>query len=102
MAFLSQDIVLDDNAFSTASSDMQTLKSDAEKLKEKLEKMYKDVSEAMDTSAGDALELTAKDVLLQPIEDMSVVIQHISTTLDTIKGTGYYNDIFVKYEELNG
>jgi hypothetical protein len=102
MAFLSQDIVLDDNAFATASSGMNTLKSDAEKLKQKLESMYKDVSEAMDTSSGDALELTAKNVLLQPIEDMSVVIQHISTTLETIKGTGYYKDIFVKYEELNG
>ncbi|MCR5599330.1 MAG: hypothetical protein K6G33_01100 [Ruminococcus sp.] len=102
MAFLSQDIVLDDNAFATASKDMKTLKSDAEKLKEKLEGMYKDVSEAMDTNAGKELKLTAKDVLLKPIEDMSIVIDHISTTLETIKGTGYYKDIFVKYEELNG
>lgn len=102
MAFLSQDIVLDDTAFATASKDMLTLKSDAENLKKKLESMYKDVSEAMDTNAGKELKLTAKDVLLKPIEDMSIVINHISTTLETIKGTGYYKDIFVKYEELNG
>ena len=102
MAFLSQDIVLDDNAFTTASKDMAKLKTDAENLKKKLETMYKDVSEAMDTTAGKELKLTAKNVLLQPIEDMCKVINHISTTLETVKGTNYYKDIFVKYEELNG
>lgn len=102
MAFLSHDIVLDDNAFSTASSDMATLKQDAANLKEKLKKMYEDVSGALDTTAGGEIQVTAKDVLLQPIEDMSVVIQHISDTLNTIIGSGYYKDIFVKYEELNG
>ncbi len=102
MAFLVHDIVLDESAFSTASQDMATLKQDAANLKEKLEKMYEDVSGALDTTAGDEIKVTAKDVLLQPIEDMSVVIQHISETLNTIIGSGYYKDIFVKYEELNG
>lgn len=102
MAFLVHDIVLDESAFSTASQDMAILKQDAANLKEKLEKMYEDVSGALDTTAGDEIKVTAKDVLLQPIEDMSVVIQHISETLNTIIGSGYYKDIFVKYEELNG
>ena len=102
MAFLVQDIVLDESAFSTASQDMATLKQDAANLKAKLEKMYEDVSSALDTTAGDEIKVTAKDVLLQPLEDMSVVIQHISDTLNTIIGSGYYKDIFVKYEELNG
>ena len=101
MALLFQDIVLDDMAFATASQDMAILKQDAAELKTKLEKMYEDVSSALDTSAGDEIQVTAKDVLLQPIEDMSIVIQHISDTLYTIIGSGYYKDIFVNYEELN-
>ncbi len=102
MAFLLHDIVLDENAFSTASQDMATLKRDAANLKTKLEKMYEDVSNALDTTAGKEIQVSSKDVLLQPIEDMSIVIQHISDTLNTIIGSGYYKDIFVQYEELNG
>ena len=64
--------------------------------------MYEDVTGALDTSAGDEISFTAKNVLLKPIEDLSVVVEHISGTLDTIIGTGYYKDIFVKFEELNG
>lgn len=101
MAFLFHDIVLDDTAFKTASDDMASLKQQAANLKTRLEKMYEDVTSALDTSAGDEIQFTAKNVLLQPIEDMSAVIQHISDTLNTIIGTGYYKDIFVKFEELN-
>ena len=101
MAFLFHDIVLDDSAFETASNDMAALKQEAADLKTMLEKMYDDVTTALDTSAGDEIQFTAKNVLLQPIEDMSIVIQHISDTLNTIIGTGYYKDIFVKFEELN-
>ena len=78
MAFLFHDIVLDDTAFKTASDDMASLKQQADDLKTKIEKMYEDVNRAMDA-----------------------VIQHISDTLNTIIGTGYYKDIFVKFEELN-
>ena len=102
MAFLFHDIVLDDTAFTSASQEMAVLKQDAANLKSKLEKMYENVSTALDTTAGEEIQVTAKDVLLQPIEDMSVVIQHISETLNTIIGSGYYKDIFVQYEELNG
>ncbi len=102
MALLFHDIILDDMAFLAASQDMAALKQDAADLKIKLEKMYTNVSNALDTSAGREIQVTAKDVLLQPIEDLSIVIQHISDTLDTIIGSGYYKDIFVKYEELNG
>lgn len=101
MALLMNDIVLDDEAFHKASEEMNQLKADTKALKEKLEKMYKDVTAALDTSAGGELEFTAKNVLLQPIEDMSVVIEHISQTLETIIGTGYYKDVFVEYEKLN-
>ncbi len=98
---LSHDILLDDAAFELASSEMKTLKTRAETLKTKLEKMYSDLSAAMDTPAGKAVEITAKDVLIKPIEDLLLVIDHISSTLTEIIGTGNYKDVFIKFEELN-
>lgn len=101
MAFFFMTLYLMIQHLKTASDDMASLKQQAANLKTKLEKMYEDVTSALDTSAGDEIQFTAKNVLLQPIEDMSAVIQHISDTLNTIIGTGYYKDIFVKFEELN-
>ena len=98
---LSQDIVLDDSAFSTASQDMKDLAERIERLKSKLTQMYNDLTKALDTPAGRQLELTAKDVLIKPIEDLLLVIRHTSDTLTEIIGTGYYKSVFIKYEELN-
>ena len=98
---LSYDIVLDDAAFATASADMAALKTRTEELKSKLQQMYKDLSSAMDTPAGEAVELTSEKVLIKPIEDMLLVIDHISATLTQIMGTGHYKDVIVKFEELN-
>ena len=98
---LKYDIVLDDVAFATASADMQALKARTETLKTTLTQMYKDLTTAMDTPAGKAVEFTSNKVLIKPIEDMLLVIQHISDTLTEIIGTGYYKDVFLKFEELN-
>lgn len=95
------DIILDDNAFTTAESEMVALKKRVEELKKKLEKMYLDLSNALVTPAGKAIELKAGKVLIKPIEDLSLVIQHVSDTLNEIIGTGYYKDVWVKFDELN-
>lgn len=95
------DIYLDDNAFTTAESEMVALKMRVEELKKKLEQMYLDLSNALVTPAGKAIELKAGKVLIKPIEDLSLVIQHVSDTLNEIIGTGYYKDVWVKFDELN-
>ena len=98
---LSYDIVLDEAAFTTASSDMAALKTRTETLKAKLQQMYKDLNSALDTPAGTAVDTTSEKLLIKPIDDMLLVIDHISTTLTQIMGTGHYKDVFVKFEELN-
>ena len=98
---LRKDILLDDNAFNTASSDMQALITRTENLKAKMEQMYEDLKNAMDTPAGEAVEMVSKKVLIKPINDMLLVVGHISSTLTDIIGTGYYKDVFVKFENLN-
>lgn len=98
---LTQDIIIDDSAFETASQSMDTLKNRTEELKTMLGEMYDNLSTALDTPAGKAIELKAKDVLIEPIENLRLVIDHISSTLTIIKGSGHYKDVFVKFEELS-
>lgn len=98
---LSQDIILDSEAFHTASADMKALKIRTENLKKKLESMYTELTTALDTPAGKQVELTADKVLMKPIDDLLLVIDHVSATLTDIIGTGRYKDVFIKFEELN-
>jgi predicted nucleic acid-binding Zn-ribbon protein len=98
---LEKDIRLKDTAFNTASEDMEALKIRTEALKEKLESMYKDLTGALQTPAGEQIQITAKKTLLQPIEDLSLVIQQNSEALAKIIETGHYKDVFVEFEELN-
>lgn len=98
---LSKDIVLDDVALKTASDDMKELKNRTETLKQNLKTMYQNLTTALDTPAGQELQFVAEDVLIEPIDKMLLVIDHISDTLNEVKGRGYYKDVFVKFEELN-
>jgi len=98
---LPHDILLDDTAFNTASSEMTALKARTQALKAMLVEMYNELTTALDTPAGKQIEFTAGNVLIQPIEDLMLVIQHVSDTLTEIIGTGYYKDVFIKYEQLN-
>jgi hypothetical protein len=101
LAWLFHDIVLDDAAFKTASEEMAALKTRTEELKIKLEGMCTELTTALNTPAGKAVELVAKEVLIKPIEDLLLIIQHISETLTEIIDIDHYKDVFIKFEELN-
>ena len=95
------DIVLDEEAFKTASKDIRSLVTRTSTLRSELEDLYKQLKGALDTPAGRQVEFTATNVLLQPLNDLLAVLNHVSDTLNQIIGTGYYKDVFVKFEELN-
>lgn len=101
MAFLTHDIVLDESAFETASTNMTALSQRTQDLIDRVDRLYNDMANALQTPAGEALDLEAESVLVKPIEDLKLIIDHIAATLNTIKGSGYYKDIFIKYNELN-
>ncbi len=98
---LEKDIILDSGAFDTAAADMKELKTRAENLKKNLQFMYRELTTALDTPAGRKVEMTAEKVLIKPIDDLVLVIEHVSSTLTEIIGTGHYKDVFIKFEELN-
>ena len=89
---LEQDIKLNSEAFKTAANEMSALKT--------REQMYNDLTTALDTPAGKEIEIEAKDVLIKPIDDLILVIDQMSKTLDDIKDTPYYQGVFDKYEQL--
>jgi hypothetical protein len=80
---------------------MKALKARTEALKTKLEGMYKELTTALNTPAGKQVETTAKKVLIKPIDDLLLVIQHVSDTLAEIIGTGHYKGVFIEFTELN-
>ncbi len=98
---------IDDQALKTAANDMLELRHRNQRLKEKLEAMFQDLITALDTPAGHAVQWTGKEVLIQPIDDMGKVLEHMSDTLNVIigqngeeKGT-YYDKLFDEYDELD-
>ena len=97
---------IDEQALQTAARDMLKLRDRNEALRQRLEQMYKDITTALDTPAGHQVEFTGKDVLLEPIENMGLVLKHVSDTLNMIIGAEgasrgvYYDKLFDEYEEL--
>ena len=57
---------IDDQALKDAARDMLALRQRNQRLKEKLEKMFQDLTTALDTPAGHAVQWTGKDVLNDP------------------------------------
>ena len=99
-------VKLVDGDFTNAASRMEALKTRNDNLKTKLENMFNDLMDALDTPAGHSLNITGRDVLLQPIEDMGLVIKHMSETLNTIIGKNgvsnvYYDKIFDEYNDID-
>ena len=97
---LEKDIKLKDTAFTTASADIKALKDRAEKLKAELNSMYEDLTTALDTPAGKEIQITAKNVLIKPIDDLILVIKQMSETLEDIISSDYYKGVFDKYASL--
>lgn len=98
--FLFSDINLEDNAFNTASQEMSALLVRAQNLKTELQSIYQDVVSALDTPTGMQLQLLTDKVLIQPIDDLILVIQQMSSTLNIIIEKPYYKTVFDNHSEL--
>lgn len=99
--------LISEAALNEAAQKMDTLRQRNQALKEKLENMFNDLTSALDTPSGQAIEWTGKNVLVQPIDDLAKVIKLMSDILNDIIGQGgmgrgyYYDKLFVEYDELD-
>ena len=100
-------IVISEEALVEAANNMDTLQKRNAALKEKLERMFRDLTNALDTPAGHAIQWSGQDVVVQPVDDMAKVIKLMSDILNSIIGKGpngrgyYYDKLFVEYDELD-
>lgn len=100
MTKMNKDLKIEDIKFLNAAEDMKKLKTRTEKLKRKLDDMYEELTNALDSETGDEIKKISKNTLLEPIENMALVVGHVSNTLDMIIGGGYYKDVFDGFDEI--
>ncbi|WP_024856247.1 hypothetical protein [Ruminococcus albus] len=117
MAKLKKDVKINDDAFDTAISDLQKLWHSADDLKGEFEQLFKDFAEALQCETGDELTVASQDVILEPIDNLKIVIQQVYNTLQIVineplttcdgqpitvsdDGDGYYKKIFDDFNTL--
>jgi len=99
--------IISEEALKEAVRDMDTLQKRNQALKTKLENMFRDLTSALDTPAGHAIQWSGQNVVVQPVDDMAKVIKLMSDILNSIIGKGpngrgyYYDKLFVEYDELD-
>jgi hypothetical protein len=94
----SEDLVIDEEAFTKAILDFAELGKQMQKLREDLEDMMNTLRKGFDTPAGTKFIKSCEKKLFQPIDDQKKVLEHITTTLQESKQA--YVSVFREYEQL--
>lgn len=96
---LGKDIVLDQEAFTQASSKLHDLAEKLQTLRNDVENMLKEIKQGFDTPAGRKFINSCEANLIKPLEDQKVVIDHVADTLNECMDK--YKSVFEGYRELN-
>lgn len=95
---LSEDIVLDEEAFSEAVSEFEALGKQLSDLRADIEDMLNILKEGFNTPAGVKFINSCETNLFKPLDDQALVIEHIAETLGASRTA--YQTVFREYEEL--
>ena len=98
-SLFAKDILLDDDAFQTASGGLKDLSQDLEALRRDIEGLLTDLATGFGTPAGRKFIRSCKGNLLQPMTDLAAVILHVSDNLGQAKNM--YQSIFDEFADLN-
>ncbi len=93
------DVLLDDSAFSKAISDFAELAVKIQSLRDDVEGLLEMLKKGFDTPAGRKFVNSCENNLLEPLDRQKLVIEHISSTLNDVKGE--YSTVFTEYQSLN-
>ena len=94
----SDDIVLDEEAFSVAISEFAELSNKLQSLRTEIEEMLNVLKAGFDTPAGVKFINACEANLFAPLDDQKKVLEHISSTLKEAKQE--YESVFREYEAL--
>ncbi|EXM40321.1 MAG: hypothetical protein E7494_11655 [Ruminococcus albus] len=117
MAKLKKDVKINDDAFDTAIEALKNLWHSADDLRGEFEQLFKDFAEALQCETGEELTVAGQDVILEPIDNLKIVIQQVYNTLQIVinkplttcdgqkinvtdDGDGYYKRIFDDFNTL--
>ncbi len=95
----SDDIILDEEAFKKASTDLDALSERLNKLNGEIEDMLKLLEKGFNTPAGRKFIKACQNNLRQPMKDQKAVLEHISQTLKDVSSK--YDAVFTEYTNLN-
>lgn len=94
-----KDILLNDEAFNNAASQLQTLAQNMSTLKSDIETLLSELESGWKTPAGEKFFAACGNTLIQPLNDQVNVINHVSSNLKTAKNS--YQTVFDDYRQLN-
>jgi len=92
------DIIIDEEAFKAAVTDLDELIEKIERLKGKVNEMMSELERGLDTNAGRKFISACDNCLIDPIDKQQIVIEHIAQALDI--GINKYRSIFDSYSQL--
>lgn len=96
---ISKDIVLDESAFDKAINDFSDLAVQLQSLRTDIEELLGMLKGGFDTPAGRKFISSCENNLLEPLDRQKLVIEHIYSTLNEVKGS--YSTVFTEYGNLN-
>lgn len=94
-----QDIIIDEEAFMQASTDLEALNGRLAALRADIENMLTQLEKGFDTPAGAKFNNSCRNILIKPLEDQKLVLDHVSDNLKTAKTQ--YQSVFDAYRDLN-
>ena len=98
-AILGKDILIDEEAFIKASDDLAALSKRIQTLQGDIDRMLNTLEKGWDTPAGKKFKKSCDTVLIQPLKDQKLVIDHVAAVLKTSKQQ--YQSVFDAYRDLN-
>lgn len=98
MSKLRNNVVLDEDAFSEAIADFESLSKKIRQLNSDVGRMLDILKKGFDTPAGVKFINSCEENLKKPLDGQRRVVRHISSTLKEAKAS--YKSVFDEYEAL--
>lgn len=99
MELFTKNILLDQDAFQTASAKLDQLVADIKSLRSDIEDMLDDLQTGFDSDAGRKFVSAVEGHLLTPLEQQQLTIEFTAGVLKQVIGT--YEPSFTQFKVLN-
>lgn len=95
----SRDVIIDDDAFKNAVNEFSQLSGKLENLTNLINNILDELEDGFNTPAGRKFISKYKEVLLKPLKDQRLIIDHVSDNLKSAEQS--YSSVFEEYKKLN-